>query len=696
MVTKQEFEKLYKENYSFVYFTALQLMGNAQDAEDITQETFISAFMKYAELKDEANFHAWVKRIAINRCLDQLRKRNPVPTEDSELELMVDQENDENFLQEDYVLNEEKRKIVMKIMKSVLSEKQYQTVVLFYYDELPVSEIADMLRVPEGTVLSRLSASRAKIKKGVLEYEKKNNDKLHSLIMLPFLTRLLQAEAAEIIPPAVLPEPIDNAISPDKTYLMNSAKIAEKGLAMSKLKLVLAGVITVPVVTVGIIAAVKLSGGKENTDKLPEVPQNQVSVNVSGTNGEVKGIDAISDENPEEDNRLYLTDEELSYTDYPSYHKDGKLYYLLRVYNNNTDKDIELKYSIDYSFCVHNDMIFIPAHGYNTISLSTYYEKDMNKPEDVHIEVVPYLSTDGKEYDRQSDYNLQINKTLYSLDSVLEYIGDDPNVFDTDKLYYAVFYDNDNNILDVSSWSFSFSGVQKGAKAVGLFYASNLGDGLTYDHYEIYSSIDRKKNHYADNNDVSIKEVTTGEWAGETQLIFEVENSSDTAKEVYFSAIGYDSQENIAATCNYVNIEAVEPGEIAYVSEKPDMWQEGFDLDNVARWEKLIIRVTDVDEESSSFNRNLKEYFEVDEDTMLIADGSYTTMSYVNIKNNGDVRGEIHICILFYDSNNNIVTACDFWNLVQPGTTVPGFYYINKDKLDRIDHHKIVFRAREF
>ncbi len=216
MATKQEFEALYREHYQLVYYTAVQLMGDVGAGEDMTQEAFITAFLKYDELKNKEVFGSWVKRIVINKCMDELRKRTPIPTEDETIEVLTGQEEDENFLPEEYALQEDKRRIVFSIMGSVLSRKQFETVLLYYYDELPVLEIAQLMGVPEGTVLSRLSAARTKIKKGVLEYEEKNHDKLHSVAILPFLALLFKEDAnACVLPPVEIPAEVMEQVCSD-------------------------------------------------------------------------------------------------------------------------------------------------------------------------------------------------------------------------------------------------------------------------------------------------------------------------------------------------------------------------------------------------------------------------------------------------------------------------------------------------
>ncbi len=287
MATKQEFEALYREHYQVVYYTAVQLMGDAGAGEDMTQEAFITAFLKYEELKNKEVFGSWVKRIVINKCMDELRRRNPIPTEDETMEVLTGQEEDENFLPEEYAVMEDKRKIVLSIMGSVLSRKQFETVLLYYYDELPVLEIAQLTGVPEGTVLSRLSAARTKIKKGVLEYEEKNHDKLYSVTLLPFLALLFTKDAEACVPPAVIPpEVVEQACSDAATAGSEAAGVVGKnaatavcgaagavkaGAAAVKLKIALS--VAAAVICIGAGVAGFLYFKKSKPEKEQELPE---------------------------------------------------------------------------------------------------------------------------------------------------------------------------------------------------------------------------------------------------------------------------------------------------------------------------------------------------------------------------------------------------------------------------------------
>lgn len=193
------FEAIYRATYKNVYFTCLSFLKNEKDAEDVTQDVYEAVYRNVKTLKNPETLQIWMYKIAVNKCKNVLKKEKAILVEEETLENIVT-ENNENFLPEEYITEKSKRKIVMDIMRKKLSDIQYQTVILFYFNELSVEEIADIMECPPGTVKYRLSVSRDKIKEGVLEYEKKSRDKLYSFAPIPFLTGLLamEAEAAEV------------------------------------------------------------------------------------------------------------------------------------------------------------------------------------------------------------------------------------------------------------------------------------------------------------------------------------------------------------------------------------------------------------------------------------------------------------------------------------------------------------------
>ncbi len=199
---RKAFEEIYQETSKTVYFICISFLNNEEDAKDVMQETYITAYQKLEQLQEKEKFTAWISQIAVNKCKKLLLKNSPMLMEPESMTNMATESN-ESFLPEEYITQKSKRKIVMDIMRKKLSDIQYQTVILFYFNDLSIEEIADIMECPPGTVKYRLSVSRAKIKEGVLEYENESKDKLYSFAPIPFLAGLLAMEAENIVAPDV-------------------------------------------------------------------------------------------------------------------------------------------------------------------------------------------------------------------------------------------------------------------------------------------------------------------------------------------------------------------------------------------------------------------------------------------------------------------------------------------------------------
>lgn len=261
---KAAFGALYEETGRTVYFSCLKLLGDPQLAEDITQETYLTALQKLGTLAQPENFPAWVNRIGINLCKMHFRN-NSAPEDNSEE--IIEEIPDEGLIPEEYVSNDAKRKIIMDIIDTILTEEQRRSVILYYFDMLTVPEIAEVMNCTTGTVTSRLSAARKKIKEAVLIYEENNNDRLHAVVPVFILSKLLNKEAS-------------NTVLPKLTVFTGSASAANavpdsvttktisggKGMFSTVKAKVIAGVCAAAVVGGGITAAVVLSsnGSKDN------------------------------------------------------------------------------------------------------------------------------------------------------------------------------------------------------------------------------------------------------------------------------------------------------------------------------------------------------------------------------------------------------------------------------------------------
>jgi len=210
----KELEKIYNDTYRSVYWTAMSLLRDEDEAQDIVQETFVTLIDSYDTLRDKEKVAAWLKKIAANKCLDRLRRTKTVNEEDDFFENVEAQPED--FLPDSILESAEKRKIIMNIIDNALSEDVRRTLILFYYDEMTTKEIASLLGIPQGTVLWRLNYAKKKIKKEVEKYEEENNDKLYAMAV-PFLSKLF-AKEAEQVPLRPMPATLVKASASGSTF----------------------------------------------------------------------------------------------------------------------------------------------------------------------------------------------------------------------------------------------------------------------------------------------------------------------------------------------------------------------------------------------------------------------------------------------------------------------------------------------
>ena len=197
---KKAFDKLYELTSNEVWFTCVSLLKDEENAKDIMQETYITAFLKLDTLKDEEKFCGWLTAIATNKSKNKLKGKVEYQIDDEVL--IAETETDELMLPEEYINKAEKRKVLLQIIEDTLSFNQYQVVLMFYFNELSIAEIAQALEISEGTVKSRLNSSRAKMKTAIEDYENKSGDKLHGVVV-PFFTTIFKEEAKSLAVPNI-------------------------------------------------------------------------------------------------------------------------------------------------------------------------------------------------------------------------------------------------------------------------------------------------------------------------------------------------------------------------------------------------------------------------------------------------------------------------------------------------------------
>ena len=161
------FEKLVTEYEKAVYAIALRMTGNAEDAADMTQETFIKAYNSLQSFRGESKFSVWLYRIASNVCLDFLRSRSRKPTvslsveddegEETELDIADESQSPEQLLERGLTRDAVRRGL------EALPPDYRQILLLREIQGLSYEEIADTLSIEVGTVKSRIFRARKRL-----------------------------------------------------------------------------------------------------------------------------------------------------------------------------------------------------------------------------------------------------------------------------------------------------------------------------------------------------------------------------------------------------------------------------------------------------------------------------------------------------------------------------------------------------
>ncbi|MGL5255536.1 MAG: RNA polymerase sigma factor [Proteocatella sp.] len=160
---KSAFEELFELYKVNAVKTAYLLTGNRALADDVVQETFVQCYLKIKDLKNPMQFKTWFFKI-LTRIAWRMntKEKSAVPVEN--IFEVLPYSNDES-IENNFIKKETSKKIMAAIDN--LDYKQRTVVLLYYYKEFSVSEIASILGCFEGTVKSRLYAARKNLKKSL-------------------------------------------------------------------------------------------------------------------------------------------------------------------------------------------------------------------------------------------------------------------------------------------------------------------------------------------------------------------------------------------------------------------------------------------------------------------------------------------------------------------------------------------------
>lgn len=149
-ITQDELSEIIVENKENMYRLAFSIVKNDVDAQDAVSEAIVLAFERRHQLRKPSSARAWLMQILVNASKQIIARSNRVILTEQEQQLETASMIESNEMWE----------IVME-----LEEEFREIVVLYYYEEFAVKEISKMLKIPEGTVKSRLARARQKLLK---------------------------------------------------------------------------------------------------------------------------------------------------------------------------------------------------------------------------------------------------------------------------------------------------------------------------------------------------------------------------------------------------------------------------------------------------------------------------------------------------------------------------------------------------
>lgn len=149
------FRNLYLLYSKAMFSISIRILNNREEAEDVLQESFISAFKKIRQYDSKASFGSWLKRIVINRSLDTLKKRklNFVPLDDTDLA------EEESFAEDNIEYDAE----AIKKAIQQLPDGYRIVLTLYLFEDYSHKQIAEELNISEGTSKSQYSRARKKL-----------------------------------------------------------------------------------------------------------------------------------------------------------------------------------------------------------------------------------------------------------------------------------------------------------------------------------------------------------------------------------------------------------------------------------------------------------------------------------------------------------------------------------------------------
>lgn len=236
---ERAFQKIYDKYYKQLYYYALKLSnGNVADAQDAVQDAFFEIHKSIGKLKSPESFKLWSSRILYSKCTKIFYKNKAIAMAPEDLKNLHAKEDTIDFLPDECIRFANDQELIHAFVER-LPQKQKDVIMLMYFGQFSLQEIAEIMDAPLGTIKSRSKVARDSLRKMIETYEIQNDCRVG--FRLDTLGTVLAAYyAAEFI------------------QVTGGIVMGSTGLAMA-VKGWLASMLT-PIATVGLSAIVVVSG----------------------------------------------------------------------------------------------------------------------------------------------------------------------------------------------------------------------------------------------------------------------------------------------------------------------------------------------------------------------------------------------------------------------------------------------------
>ena len=165
---EEAFSLLIKEYKLYMYKTAKAILKDEDDVCDAVQEALISVYRNLFSLKNEKHLKTWIIRITINKCYDIIHKNNS----NNQKITRIQDRFEGNESEEESAVS----KTDLERALSLIDNDLKIVTVLYYYNDISVKDIANILEIPVGTVKSKLSRARTKLYDILMQEEVEHNE----------------------------------------------------------------------------------------------------------------------------------------------------------------------------------------------------------------------------------------------------------------------------------------------------------------------------------------------------------------------------------------------------------------------------------------------------------------------------------------------------------------------------------------